>query len=87
MRADLEAQLARHVQLEARQQSQLEQEKKFLNSKADFSSWGAFRAIDKEGLGQISIYQLSVFLRQSGYSVLDSDIDCLLYTSPSPRDS
>ena len=39
------------------------------------------------GIGGIGMSGIAEILFQSGYNVQGSDITCLLYTSPSPRDS
>ena len=39
------------------------------------------------GIGGIGMSGLSLIMKGKGFKIQGSDISCLLYTSPSPRDS
>ncbi|CAG9331443.1 unnamed protein product [Blepharisma stoltei] len=73
-----EHKLARHIELEASYQGQLENLKKHLHSRYDFSLSNAFRAVDSDRLDFISPYEIRNFLRRNGYAVQDSDLDGII---------
>ena len=79
--------LARHIQLEAEQQSDLEQIKRSVMSMPDFNHQNAFRTIDREGFNHITTHQLRSYLKQHGYLGLESDGHALLRRIDTDGDS
>jgi Ca2+-binding EF-hand superfamily protein len=83
----IEATVARHIELEASYQSQLEQLKKSLWARYDFSSLNAFRVVDVDRLNFINVYEIRDFLRRNGYSITMSDLDGIIRRIDNDGDS
>ena len=74
----VESTLARHIELEANIQGQLQTLKRNLFTKHDFSAIEAFRIIDKDRANFINIYRIRDFLIKNGFSVSFRDIDNII---------
>lgn len=79
--------IARHLELEASYQEQLETLKKSLVSRADFNPIDAFRVIDIERLNFINVYEISNFLKKHGYSVTMQELDGIIRRIDTDGDS
>ncbi|OMJ88110.1 hypothetical protein SteCoe_10009 [Stentor coeruleus] len=79
--------VARHIELEAGYQVQLETLKKNLTSRADFNPIDAFRTIDANKLNFINVYEIRDFLRRNGYSITIQDIYGIIRRIDTDNDS
>lgn len=82
-----ESSVARHIELEASYQAQLETLKKSLASRVDFTPIDAFRAVDVDKLNFINAYEIRDFLRRNGYSITMQDLDGIIRRIDTDNDS
>ena len=83
----MESTLARHLELEASYQSQLDTLKKSVCSRPDFSAISAFRAVDVDRLNFLNVYEIQDFLRRNGYSATMQDLDGIIRRMDTDCDS
>lgn len=74
----IESGVARHIELEASYQEQLETLKKSLVSRHDFNALDAFRTIDTDRLSAIGSFEIRDFLRKNGYSINHQNINAIV---------
>lgn len=74
----VESTLARHIGLEANLQGNLQTFKRDLFSQSDFSPIDIFRALDKQKLNCISVYNIRDFLIKKGLQVTFKDVDAFI---------
>ncbi|OMJ77767.1 hypothetical protein SteCoe_22559 [Stentor coeruleus] len=79
--------VARHIELEASYQAQLETLKKSLASRVDFTPINAFRAVDVDKLNSINVYEIRDFLRRNGYSITMQDLNGIIRRIDTDNDS
>ena len=70
--------VARHVELEASYQEQLEKLRVSLSNRIDFNPMDAFRTVDVDRLNFINFYEIRDFLRRNGYSICIQDVDGII---------
>lgn len=75
---DIERALVEVIERELDLQRRLEILKRELEIRYDYSTYAAFRAIDKYNEGTVNTYNLSVFLKSNGHYATEKELLCII---------
>lgn len=76
--ADVEYLLARLLERELLYQRTVEEKRRALSARYDFSLLELFRLIDRPGTSYLTRIKMIDFIRRNGFSAFDEDIDSIL---------